>query len=470
MYWIGGIKIKRYSLPLIYILFISVLNMLRLNSYIIALLTILFLIILDLSQKNQTKTLIFTAFAPSYIVIQIMILYSIIKFVILKRKLKKDINYKIMLGYIFLIIVSYSVSLVKSFTFTPIILYFFTSMCIYSSYFIFRSEDNIQIEDYYYLCVFQIIPIMYQIISTIINGTYFPDVIIGTTNECNMLVIFLVIYLILIICDFNISNKWKIINFIIYGTIIVAAEAKLLLVIFIISILFVFVLLKKYCNKFLKLAVIMFSISSIIVIIIISLNPLIKILTGYQISEYINNDSRNMKFRAYKYTFTELNFLEDIIGIGVGRYGSKTANALAYDTMYKYEDTIKLPTIIKPITNEKYKYIASMMTKEFYENIKWTSGILSYPQCSIITIKGELGYSGLIILIIFFIGNFFLLRRNLIYGINLSQSYCAIIFLIFLACANFFDNFLEMNNLILIFSFILASAYSKNKLGKCDKI
>ena len=58
-------------MPLIYILFISILNMLRLNSYIIALLTILFLIALDLNQKNQTKTLIFTAFAPSYITIQI---------------------------------------------------------------------------------------------------------------------------------------------------------------------------------------------------------------------------------------------------------------------------------------------------------------------------------------------------------------------------------------------------------------
>lgn len=457
-------------MPLIYILFISILNMLRLNSYIIALLTILFLIALDLNQKNQTKTLIFTAFAPSYITIQIIILYSIIKFIILKKELKKDINYKIMLGYIFLIIVSYSVSMVKEGTLIPIILYFFISVCIYSVYFIFRSEDNIQIEDYYYLCIFQIIPVSYQIINSIINGTYFPDIIIGTTNECNMLVVFLVIYLILIICNSNISNRCKIINFIIYGSIILAAEAKVLLVIFIISILFVFVLLKKYRNKFLKLAIIMFSMSGIIIMLIVSLNPFIKLLTGYQISEYINNDSTNMKFRAYKYTFTELNFLEDIIGVGVGRYGSKTANALAYDTMYKYEDTLKLPTIIKPITNEKYKYIASMMTKEFYENIKWISGILSYPQCSIITIKGELGYSGLIILIIFFIKNYVLLRRNIKYEVNISQSYCAIIFLIFLLCANFFDNFLEMNNLILIFSFILASAYSNNNLGKCDTL
>ena len=148
-------------MPLIYILFISILNMLRLNSYIIALLTILFLIALDLNQKNQTKTLIFTAFAPSYITIQIIILYSIIKFIILKKELKKDINYKIMLGYIFLIIVSYSVSMVKEGTLIPIILYFFISVCIYSVYFIFRSEDNIQIEDYYYLCIFQIIPVSY---------------------------------------------------------------------------------------------------------------------------------------------------------------------------------------------------------------------------------------------------------------------------------------------------------------------
>ena len=385
-------------------------------------------------------------------------------------KIEKDHNYKVMISFLFIVIISYSVSLIKDFTFIPIILYCGTTLFAYSVYFIFRSEKKIELESFYYLAKFQIIPVTYQIITSILKGNYFPDIIVGTVGDCNMLVIFLVIYLILLAQDKDINMRKKIINIIIYGLIIFMAEAKVVLTILSLSILVTFILMKKYKNMFLKLAIIFLGCSSIIISTVLLIQPLVEIFKEYQIVEYINNDSRNMKFKAYSYTFTQLNFVEDVIGVGVGRYGSKAANSLAYDTMYKDESAIKLPKFIKARTNEKYKYVASMSTKDFYDQIKWTSGILSYPQSSIITIKGELGYAGLIVLLIFATINIMYLKKNILFKKNKKESYCSIILILFFILANFFDNYLEMNNLILVFSFILASAYSKISLGKCDTL
>lgn len=460
------IKINKYKLPLIYILYISILNIIGLKNIIMSALIIIFLIALDIKEKNLTKTLIYSVFSPSYIVIQIMIIYSLLKFIIRKMTIEKDHNYKIMISFLFIIIVSYSVSLIKDFTFIPIIIYCGTTLFAYSVYFIFRSEKKSELESFYYLAKFQIIPVVYQIITSILKGTYFPDIIVGTIGDCNMLVIFLMIYLILLVQDKSINKRKKIIHIIIYGIVIVMAEAKIVLAILCSSILLTAILIKRYRNKFLKLAILFLGSASIIISTMLLIQPLVNIFTGYQIVEYINNDSKNMKFKAYDYTFTQLDFVEDIIGVGVGRYGSKAANSLAYDTMYKNENAIKLPKVIKPRTNEKYKYVASMSTKEFYEQIKWTSGILSYPQSSVITIKGELGYSGLFVVLGFAVINIIHLKRNTLMKINKKESYCSIILILFLILANFFDNYLEMNNLILVFSFILSNAYLDNKLEK----
>lgn len=427
-------------------------------------LIIIFLIILDINEKNLTKTLIYSAFSSSYIVIQVMIIYSLIKFIIRKMKIEKDHNYKIMIVFLFIIIVSYSISLIRDFTFVPIILYCGTTLCAYSVYFIFRSEKKIELDSFYYLAKFQIIPVIYQVTTTTLKGTYFPDIIVGTIGDCNMLVIFLAIYLILLVQDKNASITKKVIHIIIYGLVIVMAEAKVVLAILCLSVLFTMILIKKYKNIFLKLSIVFLGCSAIVISTILLINPLLELFTGYQIVEYINNDSKNMKFKAYSYTFTELDFVEDFIGVGVGRYGSKAANSLAYDTMYKNESAIKLPKFIKARTNERYRYVAGMSTKEFYDQIKWISGILSYPQSSVITIKGELGYFGLIIGLSFAVINIIYLKKNILMKISKKESYCSIILILFFILANFFDNYLEMNNLVLVFSFILASSYLDNKL------
>lgn len=459
---LGVINIKTNKLLLSYIILITILKIINLNSIITSIFLILLLIFIENKEKSLVKILIMLIFAPNYIVIQFMILYVFIKFLLSKNKIKKDINFRFYILFIILSSVSYLFSIINDFSFTPLIIYAITVWCLYYMYFIFKSAKEDYIRVFYELCKLQIIPVSVQIIFLLVKKVFYPDLITGTFDNANTLVIVLMIYLILILNSRYLSFKNKLVNLIIYGSIILLADAKLILIIFILVLIITNVFTTTNKNIFLKLPIFCLFLGIIIIIMLSPFSLYKYSIDKYNIDKYITNNNMNLKFKAYKYTFCDLNLFNDLIGVGSGRYGSKAANILAYDTMYKTKEKLEVSKILKARTNQYYNRISSLFTKSFFNNIKNYSGILSYPQSSIVTIKGEIGYLGIMLFIFFILYNIKNLYKNILRKDNYKESYCSIVFILVIFLISFFDNFLEMNNIILSFMFILSSSYNYN--------
>ncbi|WP_300351648.1 hypothetical protein [Clostridium sp.] len=459
---IGVINIKNNKLILVYVVLITIFKLIGLNTMLTSSVIMLLLILIENKYKSLNTMLVLSIFAPSYLITHGVIIYVLLKSMLSKLVIKKDINFKFYITFISLSLISYSISLVNDFSFIPLIIYGFMIFSLYYMYFVFKSDKEDNLKEFYYLCKLQIIPVVAQCIFLLKNGTFYPDCITGTCDNANTISIILLIYLILIYKDSTISFNKKVYNLIVYGFIIYLSGAKLISLIFIFIIITINVFVNFEKKTLLKISITLFVLSLIIVSLPLTTSLLKNVVDENNLNYYITNDNMNLKFRAYKYTFNNINGVNNLIGVGVGRYGSKTANLLAYDTMYKPDDKLMIAKFLKPKTNEEYRYIASSFTKSFFENISNFSGVLSYPQNSIVTIKGEIGYLGLLLFSLFILFNIRFLYKNMVYKINYKESYCSIIFIVSLAILSFFDNFLEMNNVMLLFMFILSLAYKFN--------
>ena len=110
-------------------------------------------------------------------------------------------------------------------------------------------------------------------------------------------------------------------------------------------------------------------------------------------------------------------YLRWIIGTGPGTLGSRASNSLAYDTLYKKRK--RLPSFIPPHTSKwSKKYLVDLWQKEYAEGIWEKSSILAMPFCGVCSIKGELGFIGLIIFLLLYIS----IIWNLIKKINFNYA------------------------------------------------
>jgi len=120
----------------------------------------------------------------------------------------------------------------------------------------------------------------------------------------------------------------------------------------------------------------------------------------FEYDDYITG-SYNNKIQYYEYSFSPNTrpILQYIIGTGAGTNGSRAANALSYDVLYKTKNTaVRLPEFIEPNTSDfTKKYLAPLFSKSFAETIINRSALLGNPFNSISAMFVEVGIIGFIL-------------------------------------------------------------------------
>ncbi|WP_238884646.1 O-antigen ligase [Clostridium sp. YIM B02551] len=290
---------------------------------------------------------------------------------------------------------------------------------------------------------------------------FHPDLMTGTFSNANQLSIFLIIALFLVVLNREKEIKMRILYGIILSLMISITDAKHVWVAFILGgivLIAVYQIKNRKYNIMKNVAMFLMA--------IITITSLTMYLNKNNGLLYIKDSSVNLKYQAYLYTFKNFEIPQSIIGRGPGTYGSKAANALAYDYMYKTDESITLPKIIPSRVNEDYKFIASLFTKEYMDSIQYYSAILSYPISNYITIYGELGILGLLIFILFAC----ISLKNAVDGIknkrNLRTNIIGFILIIFTLIVMFIDNYLEMNEFSVLLMMFIAFVNSQNEKMK----
>ena len=112
---------------------------------------------------------------------------------------------------------------------------------------------------------------------------------------------------------------------------------------------------------------------------------------------YLYSDGWNYKFKYFYGTiFDSLKGFRLFTGYGLGQYGSRIANAFAYDYMWRASNGFN--SLISHVFSshcvpEYAKYI-SFYTKDFVDGILWRSAVMSYPFSSFVALLGEAGLIG----------------------------------------------------------------------------
>lgn len=149
--------------------------------------------------------------------------------------------------------------------------------------------------------------------------------------------------------------------------------------------------------------------------------------------KYIYDNRWNYKFKYFDGTlYNELNGARFFVGFGLGQYGSRFANLFTYDVSYRTDNFLNniVKNNFKPHHNENYVKYISFYDKNFVDEIKWRSAVLTYPFNSFIAIIGEIGWLGLTFLCIY------------IEKIYKKSKYKNILLYFVLICL--FDNYIDM--------------------------
>lgn len=119
--------------------------------------------------------------------------------------------------------------------------------------------------------------------------------------------------------------------------------------------------------------------------------------TNPVMSVYIYKDGWNAKFAYFKGTFFNLfSGIRLFTGYGLGQYGSRVANAFAYNVMWRNDNFINnfISSVFSPHYIPQFAEYVSIYTEEFVRQIRWRSAVLSYPFSSFIAFIAEYGFAG----------------------------------------------------------------------------
>jgi len=162
---------------------------------------------------------------------------------------------------------------------------------------------------------------------------------------------------------------------------------------------FVFTSLRKKTNNDLFWLIVFSYIGMYLVLYIFNIDIIRNFITSKfsTMSPYIYDYGWNYKFSYLYGTFYDSLYSGRVIfGYGLGQYGSRFANAFAYNVMWRSDNSVNklIENFFEPhCIPEYYKYI-SFYDKSFVEGILWRSAVLSYPFSSFVALIGELGIVG----------------------------------------------------------------------------
>ena len=177
---------------------------------------------------------------------------------------------------------------------------------------------------------------------------------------------------------------------------------------------------------------------------------------------YIYEPGWNYKFEYFRGVFhNELKGIRILFGYGLGQFGSRFANAFAYETMWRNDNFINnfISSNFSPKCLPQYAQYVSFYTKQFIDGIMWRSAIISYPFSSFITLVAETGVIG-VSLVSYWLNKTF------------NNSKCKILLYYFLiACIFdiFFDNYQCILPVLLYVSVYTGLENNFNAFNSCER-
>ncbi|EOU2031997.1 hypothetical protein C4D47_11445, partial [Clostridium perfringens] len=368
---------KKVNIYLGILLFLGTLNTTILNKNLIWWGMSLFLILLYFFKKIKNIEFLFLSMLIPSKLIQFLSLFIYV-FINFKKIFHINFKYKEILIFLYYILFVGMINCIfNNGSFLNVILQF----GIYLIYMLVIIQFENSDIDYDYFVKFLKYVFWIEAIISMIQILYFRligDFVKGTFISANYLGVYILITLFLI---YKKENNIKIFlykdKFIILMAIFLLyiSDVKHIYGSFILALIFYWILksifkgnLQKYIVVF---AGILILIGTISCVKLVKVNAVRNII--YKVSadnaQYIYRQGLNQKYVYFNRTIDNLSSYKDIIGIGVGQYGSQIANFRAYDTIYKINGENN--KIFKAYTNPiYYKGINGLMTETYVNNIK----------------------------------------------------------------------------------------------------
>lgn len=241
-------------------------------------------------------------------------------------------------------------------------------------------------------------------ISTILARSIMGDHVTGTTNASNQFGFIILAAGLPFFYGVINSKKWITKNAILIGmavifilVMIILSDAKSRLAAFILAGGSVFVIRGIFMIPRVQMRIFAITVFSIFLILIFPfvVQTYIRILTNYD--DYINGKN-NAKTQMYTVCFSPDTrpLAQYFIGTGAGTNGSRAANALAYDALFKSDKySVQLPSFI-PAHSSQFtrRYITRIYTPQYATTTQYRSAILGDPFNSICALFVELGVIG----------------------------------------------------------------------------
>lgn len=238
-----------------------------------------------------------------------------------------------------------------------------------------------------------------QLITSLIEIVYYRqlgDSITGTLISAHYLGIFLMVYLYFVILNWLAKKKvMSIIRVMLILALLVASDAKHVVLIFVFSYLVVRLINRLRIRNKLTLLV-----SAMTFFVIASVFVLSKNMINWSgtvkklINIYIYSSQYNKKYEFFLRTFKEMLGLNGFFGFGVGQFGSQISITLSKGIIYDWRPQY---SIFHYATIPYANAIKGLMT-EWYTiyGISESSMVLGYPLVSFIGLLAELGIIGYI--------------------------------------------------------------------------
>lgn len=221
------------------------------------------------------------------------------------------------------------------------------------------------------------------------------DALTGTMISAHYLGCFLMVYIFLLYkADYKRKRIELIIKTIISIVALYCVDAKHVVAVFAFAFLIDWLMSKLHIKN--KLTVTMMSMTVAVVVIVFLINS--GFLNGKwgnmsSVMTYVLNPNYNKKYQFYYNTFSGMNFVNALLGYGVGNFGSQICLTLAKGIIFSWNpDLSGFNYAITPYINA----IKGIMTQWYSETgIVISSMVLGYPLVSYIALVAELGILGL---------------------------------------------------------------------------